>query len=65
MFVKGMWCYFTGWGVSIRNGVLVNGLCVTFRDGMFVKGMWCYFTGWGISIRTGVLVNGMGCNFPR
>ena len=45
----------TGWGVNIRDGVLVYG---------FV----CSYTGWGVSIRfgvveyvMGVLVNGMRC----
>ena len=37
---------YTGWGVSIRDGVLV-------------KGMGCYFPGWGVSIWDGVLVNGI------
>ena len=32
MLVNGMGCYFPGWGVSIRDGVLV-------------KGIVCYFTG--------------------
>ena len=41
-----MGCYFPGWGVSIRDGVLVNG-------------MGCYFLGWGVSIWDGVLVNGI------
>ena len=30
--------YYTGWGVNIRDGVLVNG-------------MGCYFPGWGVSKR--------------
>ena len=37
-------CYFSDWGVSIRDGVLVNGIG-------------CYFTGWCVSIGEGVLVN--------
>ena len=41
-----MGCYFPGWSVSIRDGVLVNG-------------MGCYFPGWGGSIWDGVLVNGL------
>ena len=36
------------WGVSIRDGVLVNG-------------MGCHYPGWGVSIRDGVLVNGIEC----
>ena len=40
--------YYPGWGVSIRDGVLVNG-------------MWCYFPGWGGTKRDGVLLSGMGC----
>ena len=43
-----MGCYFPGLGVSIREGVLVNG-------------MEYYFPGWGVSLWDGVLVNGMGC----
>ena len=37
-----------GWTVSIRDGVLVNG-------------MECYLPGWGVSIWDGVSVYGMGC----
>ena len=49
-----MGCLYTGWSVSIRDGVLVNGMV-------------CYFPGWGVSVWDGVLVNGivlvysMGC----
>ena len=50
VLVNGMGCYFPGWGVSIRDGVLVK-----------VKGMGCYFPRWGISIWDGVLVNGIEC----
>ena len=38
-----------GWGVSIR-------------DWLLVCGMGCSYTGWGIiSTRDGVLIHGMGC----
>ena len=37
-----------GWGVSIRDGELVNG-------------MGCFFPGWGVSIWDGVFVNGIEC----
>ena len=37
-----------GWGVSIRDWVLVCG-------------MGCSYTGWGVSTRYGVLIHGMGC----
>ena len=37
-----------GWGVSIRDWVLVCG-------------MGCSYTGWGVSTRDGVLIHGMGC----
>ena len=37
-----------GWIVSIRDGVLVNG-------------MECYLPGWGVSKWDGELVYGMGC----
>ena len=43
-----MECYFPGWGVSLRDGMLVN-----------EKG--CYFPGRGGSILDGMLVYGMGC----
>ena len=43
-----MGCSFRGWGVCIRDGVLVNGMA------------W-YFPGWGISIWDGVLANGIEC----
>ena len=39
---------YLGWTVSIRDGVLVNG-------------MECYLPGWGVSIWDGVSVYGMGC----
>ena len=39
---------YMGWTVSIRDGVLVNGLE-------------CYLPGWGVSIWDGVSVYGMGC----
>ena len=34
---------------------------VSKRDGMLVNGMGCYFPGWGVCIRDGVLVNGIEC----
>ena len=37
-----------GWGVSIRDWVLVCGMV-------------CSCTGWGVSTRDGVLIHGMGC----
>ena len=40
--------YFPGWGVSIRDGVLVHGMV-------------CYLSGWSVSIWDGVLVNGIEC----
>ena len=40
--------YFPGWGVSKRDGVLVNGIE-------------CYFPGRGVSIWDGVLVNWIEC----
>ena len=43
-----MGCYFTGWGVSLQDGVLVNW-------------MGYYFPGWGVSIWDGVLVNLIEC----
>ena len=46
MLIHGMVCLYTGWGVSIRDGVLVHG-------------MGYYSTGWGISIQDGVLVYGI------
>ena len=43
-----MGCSFPGWGVSIRDGVLVNGIKY-------------YFPGWVVSISDGVLVNWIEC----
>ena len=43
-----MGSYFPGSGVSMQDGVLVNG-------------MRSYFSGWGVSKRNGVLLSGMGC----
>ena len=43
-----MGCYFPGWGVSIRDGVLVNGIGF-------------YFPGWGVYIWDRVLVYGIMC----
>ena len=43
-----MECYFPGWGISLRDGVLVNGLGY-------------YFPGLGVRIWDGVLVNGIQC----
>ena len=40
--------YFPGWGVSIR-------------DGVFVNGMGWYFPGRGVSVCDGVLVNWIEC----
>ena len=54
MLVNGMGCYFPGWSVSIRNGVLVYGWGVSKRDGVFIYRMCSY-------IQNVVLVNGMGC----
>ena len=41
-----MSCLYTGWGVSVRDGVLINGMV-------------CYFPGRGVIIRNGVLANGI------
>ena len=41
VFINEMVCYFPGWGVSKRDGILVNGMGVTFRDGVLVNGMGC------------------------
>ena len=43
-----MGCLYTGWGVSKRDDVLING-------------MGCYFPGRGVNIRDGVLANGIEC----
>ena len=43
----GMMCSFRGWGVCIRDGVLVYG-------------MGCSYTGCGVSILDGVLKNRTG-----
>ena len=61
MFINGMGCYFPGWGVIIWNRVLETGWGVTFRDGVLLNVMGCYFLGWGVSVWDGVLVNGIEC----
>ena len=43
-----MGCLYMGWSVSIRDGVLVNG-------------MGFYFPGWGFRIQDAVLVYWMKC----
>ena len=54
-------CWYTGWGVSKRDGVLVNGMeCYSPRWGL-VNGIGCYFPGWGVSFWDGVLVKGIEC----
>ena len=52
--INGIGCYYTGWGVSERDGMLVNGKAVVNR-------LACYFPGWGVSKQDGVLLFGMGC----
>ena len=51
--INGLVCYYTGWGVSERDGTLVNEMAV-------VNGMGCYFPGRGVSKQDGVLPFGMG-----
>ena len=41
--------------------MLVYRMGVSIRDGVLVNGMGCYFPGWGVSIWDGVLVNGIEC----
>ena len=55
-----MGCYYTGWGVSKRDRVLVYGdnVLILIQDGLIV---YSSFRGWGICTRDGVLVYGMGC----
>ena len=56
-----MGCYFPGWGVYKRDGLLLSGIGCSIRNGVLVNGMECYFPGWGVSIWDGVLVNGIEC----
>ena len=42
-------------------GYLYMGWTVSIRDGVLVNGMECYLPGWGVSISDGVSVYGMGC----
>ena len=42
-------------------GYLYMGWTVSIRDGVIVNGMECYLPGWGVSIWDGVSVYGMGC----
>ena len=53
--------YYQGWGVSIRDGVLVNGMWCYLPGWVVLNGMGCYFPGWLVKIRDGVFVNGIGC----
>ena len=39
VLVNRMGCYFPGWSVSLRDGVLELG--VTFRDGALIYGIGC------------------------
>ena len=41
--------------------MLETGWGVTFRDGVLVNVMGCYFPGCGVSKRNGVLLSGMWC----
>ena len=41
VLVNGLWCYYPGWGVSKRDGVLHSGCGVSKRDGVLVYGMGC------------------------
>ena len=43
MFVYGIGCSFRGWGICIRDGVLLYGTG-------------CQNTGWGVSKRDGILI---------
>ena len=40
---------YMGWTVSIRDGVLVNGMDCYLRDGELVYGMGCQYMVWGVS----------------
>ena len=42
-------------------GYLYMGWTVTIRDGVLVNGMERYLLGWGVSIWNAVSVHGMGC----
>ena len=42
-------------------GYLYMGWTVSLRDGVLVNGMECYLPGWGVSVWDGVSVYGMGC----
>ena len=42
-------------------GCLYRGRSVSIRDGVLVNGMGYYFPGWGVSIWVGVSVNGIEC----
>ena len=51
MLVNGMWCYFPGWGVTKRDGVLLSRMGVSERNGVLVIEIGSYFSGWGVSKR--------------
>ena len=61
VLVNGMECYFLGWGVYKRDGVLLSRIGCSIRNGVLVNGMECYFPGWCVSIWDRVLVNGIEC----
>ena len=60
MLLSRMGCYYTGWGVSKRDRVLVyrDNVLILIQDGLIV---YSSFRRWGICTRDGVLVYGMEC----
>ena len=42
-------------------GCLYMGLTVSIRDGVLVNGLKCYLPRWGVSVWDGESVYGMGC----
>ena len=50
-------------GCSLKDGEFVKGWGVCIRDGVLVYGMGCSFRGWGVCIWDGALVHGMGCYY--
>ena len=54
MFVYRMVCSYTGWSVSIQDGMLLYRMgcwCVNIRDGVLIYRIGCSYTGCGLSVK--------------
>ena len=50
-----------GWRVDIQDELLYTEWGVSKRDGVLVNGKGYYFPGWVVYKRDGMLLSGMGC----